>query len=253
VSESTAIIEVLKRSLKTRGHTYRDLAKRVGLSEASIKRVFSEETFTLQRLETICAAIGMSVSELVRIASDTRESSSQYLTLEQEQLLAGDLPLLACFYLLLNGRTSAEIQERLALSERELRVLYVKLDNARLVELQPRLKARLRVGPVVVWRADGPMHKVYEQRVKTEFLQSDFRGADEALHFRSAEISDASARILARKLEQLSRDFAELATLDVGLPAREKQGVALLMAFRPWVFSMFSELPRPAPAAKPSG
>jgi hypothetical protein len=193
------------------------------------------------------------VSELVRIAADTRESRSQYLTLEQEQLLAGDLSLLACFYLLLNGRTSAEIQERLALTERELRVLYVKLDTARLVELQPRLKARLRVGPVITWRSDGPMHRVYEQRVKTEFLQSEFRGPDEALHFRSAEISEASARILARKLEQLARDFAELATLDVGLPMREKQGVALLMAFRPWVFSMFSELPAATAAAKPAG
>jgi DNA-binding Xre family transcriptional regulator len=252
VSESTAIIEVLKRSLKTRGLTYRDLAKRVGLSEASIKRVFSEETFTLQRLETICAAIGMSVSELVRIAADTRESRSQYLTLEQEQSLAGDLSLLACFYLLLNGRTSAEIQQRLALSERELRVLYVKLDTARLIELQPRLKARLRVGPVITWRADGPMRRVYEQRVKTEFLQSQFRGPDEALHFRTAEISEASARILARKLEQLARDFAELATLDIGLPMQEKQGVGLLMAFRPWIFSMFSELPGPAAAAAKS-
>lgn len=245
VSESTAIIEVLKRSLKTRGLTYRDLAKKVGLSEASIKRVFSEETFTLQRLETICSAIGISVTELVRIAADTREARSQYLTLEQEQLLAGDSRLLACFYLLLNGRSSAEIQSRMALTERELRVLYVKLDTARLVEVQPKLKARLRVGPVVTWRADGPMHRVYEQSVKTEFLQSEFRGPQEALHFRSAEISEASARILARKLEQLARDFAELATLDVSLPMREKQSVALVMAFRPWVFSMFSQLPGP--------
>jgi DNA-binding Xre family transcriptional regulator len=243
VSESAAIIEVLKRSLKTRGLTYRDLAKKVGLSEASIKRVFSEETFTLQRLETVCSAIGISVSELVRIAADTREARSQYLSLEQEQLLAGDLRLFACFYLLLNGRSSAEIQERMALTERELRSLYVKLDATRLIELQPRLKARLRVGPVITWRADGPMHRVYEQRVKSEILQHDFRGPDEALHFRSAEISEASARILARKLEQLARDFAELAALDVGLPIAEKQGVALLMAFRPWVFSMFSTLP----------
>lgn len=252
MSESTAIIEVLKRSLKTRGLTYRDLAKKVSLSEASIKRVFSEETFTLQRLETICAAIGMSVSELVRIAADTREARSQYLTLEQEQLLAGDLSLFACFYLLLNGRNSAEIQSRLALTERELRVFYVKLDTARLIELQPRLKARLRVGPVITWRSDGPIRRVYEQRVKTEFLHSPFRGPDEALHFRTAELSDASARILSRKLEQLARDFAELAALDVGLPMRDKQGVGLLMAFRPWVFSMFNELPGPAEASAKS-
>ncbi|HEY5809050.1 MAG TPA: helix-turn-helix transcriptional regulator [Povalibacter sp.] len=242
MSETAQIIDVLKRSLKTRGLTYKDVAKKVGLSEGSIKRVFAEETFTLQRLETICTAIGISMGELVRSVSSSHEAGSQYLSLEQEQLLAGDPRLLACFYLLLNGRSSAEIMERMDLAERGLRELYVKLDAARLIELQPRLKARLRVGPVVTWRMDGPVHHVYEQQVKAEFLQSEFQAAEEVLHFRSAELSEASTRILIRKIEQLARDFAELATLDAGLPAHEKKNVALLAAFRPWVFSMFQGL-----------
>ena len=54
-----------------------------------------------------------------------------------------------------------------------------------------------------------------------------------------AELSEASTRVLVRKIEQLARDFAELATLDVGLPAVEKKNVAMLAAFRPWVSSMF--------------
>ena len=179
------------------------------------------------------------MSELVRTATHAHESGTQYLSLEQEQLLASNARLLACFYLLLNGRSSAEIMDRMDLSERSLRELYVKLDAARLIELQPRLKARLRVGPVVSWRMDGPVHQVYEQQVKAEFLQSEFHANDEVLHFRSAELSEASTRVLIRKLEQLARDFAELATLDVGLPAAEKKNVAMLAAFRPWVFSMF--------------
>ena len=239
MSETAQIIDVLKRNLKTRGLTYKDVAKRVGLSEGSIKRVFSEETFTLQRLESICSAVGISMSELERTPTHAHESGTQYLSLEQEQLLASNARLLACFYLLLNGRSSAEIMDRMDLSERALRELYVKLDAARLIELQPRLKARLRVGPVVSWRMDGPVHQVYEQQVKAEFLQSEFHANDEVLHFRSAELSEASTRVLIRKLEQLARDFAELATLDVGLPAAEKKNVAMLAAFRPWVFSMF--------------
>jgi transcriptional regulator with XRE-family HTH domain len=215
------------------------VAKRVGLSEGSIKRVFSAETFTLQRLESICTAIGVSMGELMRAAATSHEAGSQYLSLEQEQLLAADSRLLACLYLLLNGRSSAEILQRMDLSERGLRELYVKLDDARLVELQPRLKVRLRVGPVVSWRMDGPVHRVHERQVKAEFLQAEFQGIDEALHFRSAELSEASTRVLVRKLEQLVRDFAELATLDVGLPTAQKKNVAMLAAFRPWVFSMF--------------
>jgi DNA-binding Xre family transcriptional regulator len=242
VSESARIIDVLKRTLKTRGLTYRDLAGKVNLSEASIKRVFAEETFTLQRLEKICTAIGITVGELVRMSAETTEPNSHYLSLEQEQILAGNPALLACFYLLLNGRPSAEIQARLDLTDRELRLLYVKLDDARMAELMPGLKARLRVGPVITWRSDGPVRRVYEERVKAEFLQSEFQGDGEVLHFHSAELSEASAALLTRKLEQLGHEFADFAKLDRELPVRKKRSVALLLAFRPWVFSMFDGL-----------
>lgn len=242
MSETARIIDVLKRSLKARGVTYKDVAAKVGLSEGSIKRVFAEETFTLQRLEAICAAVDVSIGELVRRASDCREGGSQYLSIEQEEVLASDLRLLACFYLLLNGRTSTEIMERMDSNERGLRQLYVKLEAARLIEMQGRMKVRMRVGPVISWRMDGPLHRAYEQQVKSEFLQSEFRRVDELLHFRSAELSDASIKILIRKLEQLTNDFAELAALDVSLPAAQKRNVALMAAFRPWVFSAFEGL-----------
>jgi DNA-binding Xre family transcriptional regulator len=242
VSESAQIIDVLKRHLKSRGLTYRDLATKLGLSEASVKRVFAEETFTLQRLEKVCAALGMTVGELVKTAASTTDARSQFLSIEQEAVLASDAKLLACFYLLLNGHAAVEVIERLDLNERTLRGLLVKLEAVRLIELLPKLKARLRVGPVVTWRVDGPVHRLYEQQVKDEFLHSEFQGADDALHFRSAELSDASAQILRRKLNQLVQEFADYAALDVHLPASDKHSVALLLAFRPWVFSMFSGL-----------
>jgi len=243
MSESAQIVDVLKRMLKTRGITYRDLAKRVNLSEASIKRIFAEETFTLHRLEKICSAIGMTVGELTRSAS-TEDAENKYLKLEQEQILAQDPRLLACFYLLLNGRSTPDIQTRLSLNDREIRMLYVKLDDARLIELLPGLKARLRVGPIVTWRTDGPVRQVYERQVKAEFLQSAFNGADESLQFCTAELSDASIQLLFRKLEQLSREFADFAALDRHLPLKQKRSVALLSAFRPWVFSMFDGIQR---------
>lgn len=245
MSESAQIIDALKRHLKSRGITYRDLAARVNLSEASVKRVFAEETFTLQRLEKMCGAIGITVGELVKSGNNGAEQRSQFLTLEQEELLATDAKLLACFYLLLNGHDTAEIIHRMDLNERTVRSLLVKLDAVRLIELLPKLKVRLRVGPVVTWRMDGPVHRLYERQVKAEFLQSEFQGALETLHFRTAELSEASAQILLRKLNRLVEEFAEFAALDVNLPAGEKRSVALLLAFRPWVFSMFEGLRKP--------
>lgn len=242
MSECAQIIAVLKRSLKARGTTYRDLAKAVGLSEASVKRIFAEETFSLTRLEQICTALGLSIVEVAKMAAQQTTPGGQELSLEQEQVLAEDSRLLACFHLLINGHKAVAIADELDLSERDLRRLLVKLDAARLIELQPKMKVRLRTSNVIVWRSDGPVRQLYEQRVKQEFLQSDFAGRNEFISFSSAELSEASAKILARKLEMLARDFAELAALDAGVLDKGKRSIGLLLALRPWVFSMYDGL-----------
>ena len=117
-----------------------------------------------------------------------------------------------------------------------------RADAARLIELQPKLKVRLRTSNVIAWRSDGPVRRLYEQQVKTEFLQAEFTGRHELINFVSAELSEASAKLLTRKAELLGRDFAEFAALDAGLPDKEKRSMGLLLAFRPWVFSMFDGL-----------
>ena len=244
MSERAQIVAVLKRSLKARGMTYDALAKRVGLSEASIKRVFAEQTFTLERVEQVCAALGLSIAEVVRLAGQQEKDGAQQLTLAQEETLASDASLFATFYLLLNGRSTQAIMAELRLGERELRRLLVKLDAEKLIELQPRLKVRLRTSNVIAWRSGGPVRRLYEQRVKAEFLQSDFAAPEETFSFASAELSEASARILARKTAALARDFADLAALDAGLPHEEKRSMGLMIGLRPWVFSMYDGLRR---------
>ena len=242
MSERAQIITVLKRSLRARGMTYRDLAHALALSEASIKRIFAEETFSLARLEQICSALGLSIAEVARMAAQQTAHGGQQLTVEQEETLAADSRLLACFHLLLNGRQSAAIAAELNLSERELRRLLVKLDAAKLIELQPKLKTRLRTSNVIAWRNRGPVRRLYEQQVKSEFLQAEFTGHSEQISFGSGELSEASAKILIRKAEALARDFAELVTLDAGLPDEDKRSMGLLLALRPWVFSMYDGL-----------
>jgi hypothetical protein len=45
--------------------------------------------------------------------------------------------------------------------------------------------------------------------------------------------------VFLRKLERLSTEFRDLAEIDRSLPSREKRSVAIFLAGRPWVFSMF--------------
>jgi DNA-binding Xre family transcriptional regulator len=245
------IIASLKAVMKSRQITYRDLAQHIRLSEASVKRIFSRATLTLARLDEICKALEVSMSEVVRLASEQSADTPEPLTLEQENALATDPKLLACFYLLANGRTGRDVSAQLDVDERAVRRLMVRLDALRLIELRPKLRARTRAASVIAWRSDGPLRRLYENQIRQEFLQAAFSRSGEALHFLSAELSDASCKVLLRKLERMAGEFRDLAELDRTVPPRDKRSMAVMLAVRPWVFSMFKSLRAlPVPAQR---
>jgi len=179
---------------------------------------------------------------VTRLAGEPGADRPEFLTLEQEKALAADPKLFACYYLIANGRTGAEIVTEIGADERTVRRWMVHLQTLRLVTLRSRLRAQTLASVAITWRADGPVRRMYERQVRTEFLQSSFSGRSEALHFRSAELSDASCRVYLRKLERLAAEFRELADLDRTIPSAQKHSVACLLAIRPWVFSMFESL-----------
>ncbi|MFY8130947.1 MAG: helix-turn-helix domain-containing protein, partial [Burkholderiaceae bacterium] len=63
--QAGAIADVLKAELKSRGLTYAKIAAKIQMSEASVKRMFSQRSFTLERIDEICQACGIEFSELM--------------------------------------------------------------------------------------------------------------------------------------------------------------------------------------------
>lgn len=132
MDETRQVVDALKRCLKMRGLTYRSLAERINLSEASVKRIFSERSFTLRRVEQVCSALEISVGELLRRSRPTT------LSLEQEEALARDPALLSFFYLLLHGWTEPDIQRGYEFEEVQIRKARARLIELELIESLPR-------------------------------------------------------------------------------------------------------------------
>ena len=98
MSESHNLIKELKRQLKLSGIHYVDVAKHLGLSEGSVKRLLAEGSqISLDRLERICQLIGLEMAELFKLSA-ARNKGLESLTLEQEKQLVDDkgLLLVAC-------------------------------------------------------------------------------------------------------------------------------------------------------------
>lgn len=231
-----ALVGALKSALRSRGLRYRDVAEGLGLSEASVKRLFAEETFSLRRFAEVCALIDMSVADLARLAEQRDPVST--LTLEQESALVDDPLLLTVFYLLVNGWTAERIAGEYALTPPQITGALTRLDRLRLIELLPGNRVRLLTARTIRWRRDGPVRRAYQQRAFAEFIRHAFDGPDDVLIMETAELSSASMKLLERRLSQLRREFIELAEVDRSLAPEDKRGVGLAVALRPWVFSL---------------
>jgi transcriptional regulator with XRE-family HTH domain len=249
MDETRQLVDALKRRLRMRGLTYRALAGRIGLSEASVKRIFSERSFTLKRLEQVCGALEISVAELVRMVEKDNGRATT-LSLEQEQALARDPALLSYFYLLLNGWTEPEIQRGYEFEELQIQGLRNRLVELGLIESLPKRRHRLRINRQIAWRRDGPVRRAYERQVKAEFLQGDFTGPGDFFGWQPAELTTASIEVLKRKLALLYQEFLEMAELD-SMSTKPRHSTALLLAFRPWVFSLVAVRRRRASRAAP--
>jgi len=237
------LVEALKACLKARGLTYGALAKRLGLSEPTVKRMFSRGSFTLERIERILEVIELDLQELARLAREGSPAPAE-LTQEQELGLARDERLFSVFWLVQNQWSFAEIVAGFAISRAELTAAYARLEHLQLIRWGPGERARLLVRQDFRWRDGGPVKKTYGPRVMSEFLAARFKQPLEFLRFESRQMSPESAALLKRRLERLALDFNELAEADSAAPGGKRIGVALLAACRPWEFSVVHGLKR---------
>jgi hypothetical protein len=227
------LLETLKRVLKSRKLTYADLAPRIGLSEASVKRLFSQRTFTLSRLQQVLAALDMDFFELARLARGAADAP-QEMTETQEQALASEPQLMGVFYLLFNDWQPAQILARHEVSEADLTRWLTRLDRLQLIDLLPGNRVKLKVSRHLRLRPSGAIRARHGQRTMTDFLAVEFDRHGGHFLFEFRDISAASFAVMQRKLDRLAAEFNELAELDSTLPPDQRQSIGLALGMRPW-------------------
>ena len=233
---TAALLEAVKKLLKARGTPYRELARSLGISEASVKRLFSQKTFTLQRLEQVCAALEIDFFDLAKLARGAA-STVDAMTIAQEQALAADSKLLGVFYLLFNDWQPDDIHARYTLSRAEVLRHVLRLEKLGLVDLMPHDKVKLRIPKSVRLRHDGPISHAHGESVVTTFINANFDQSGGLFRFEVRELSSASAELLKRRLERLAAEFNEIAELDSYLPSGQRETIGMAVGIRPYVVS----------------
>jgi transcriptional regulator with XRE-family HTH domain len=245
-TEVVQLIATLKRELKSQGKTYRDLADALDLSEASVKRLFSSERFTVERLARISAFLGSTLAEMCQRAADSLPEIAT-LTEEQELQLVSDPKLLLVAVCVLNRWEAGDIGRVYELSGAEILKRLIVLDRMALIELLPGDRARRRVRRDFEWRPDGPIKRFFREQGLSDFLRDPFNGSEESLEFAHGMLTTEAREELLTEMRRLRRTLARLHEDSEGRPLHEKRGVGLLLGTRGWELPVFSKLRRRVP------
>lgn len=254
MSQTQRIVLATKTALREYGLTYADVARHLSLSEASVKRLFArgqsaQGQFPLERLEAIARLLELELGELVRRA-ERLDPLPRQLTTEQEQQLIERPKLLLVFYLLVNDYDLDRIVTEYDLKRPEGILLLRDLESMGLIERRLGDQVRLQVSRELTWQPGGPIRRFIHERVLREFLGGDFDGATDAFHFVSGMISPMAMARLRTEIERLIRRFNEQLAADSEESLERRQGASLLVALRPWRFSLFTEYERTAAGAQ---
>lgn len=236
-----SLLRVLKKALKSHGITYAQVAANLALSEASVKRLFSAQQLSLQRLEQICQMMELDLSDLLYLMNEQQPSLRQ-LSHEQEAEITRDLTLLLVTVCVLNRWTMENILEWYKLTEHECLQKLIKLDRLKLIELLPRNKIKLRIATNFSWREGGPIQQFFKERLAQDFFNANFDNADECLIVLNGMLSSAGAQEFKRKLKRLVREFDDLNSQDANLPFAQRNGVTVILAARNWNYGLFKPL-----------
>lgn len=243
MSQIPSLIQTLKKTLRAQKVNYRDIAKALDLSEASIKRLLAGENLSLVRLEQICQLLGLDLSDLVA-EMEAGENRILQLTEEQEREIVSDSTMLLLTLLVVNRWSLDEILEHYRLSEAEVIRSLTRMDKFKLIELFPNNRIKLLISPNFAWRENGPIQRYFFTHVQQDFLHSTFDRHGEGFMFLSGMLSRASGTLLAEKMKKLASEFNELNRLDRHLPIPKRIGYSMIMAVRPWNPKVFDDLKR---------
>ena len=235
------LFTVLKRKLKAKGLTYRDIAYAVNATEVSVRRWFSEERLGIEQLSVIVDLLGLTLTELLQ---EAEEPPLVQFTPEQEAALTADLRLLTMLRLVMCNLNVKEIVANFKFTEVECIDYLTALDRMRIIDLLPGNQIRVRIARDADLLPNGPLKRFFLHDLMPEYLLSDFNGKYEDLLIMRACLSADAIKQFKVYVRRLKRQLAELHEESFSVPFEQRHGFTAVLMHRDWEPDEFISLRR---------
>jgi DNA-binding Xre family transcriptional regulator len=159
-SQIRTVVSALKKIIKKKGLTYKDVALKLKLSEQTIKRFFTDDDVSLSRLADICELVDVPLDELFSAALK-QKTPAYRLTVAQEEFLVEHPGLFGLYSKLAEGMKTQEIRRRFGISESTMRQSLRLLEKGKLLERGVGDCIKLLNKGNHSWVMGGPLQKKF--------------------------------------------------------------------------------------------
>lgn len=250
MSTTAILFGAIKAHLRARSLTYADLARGLGVSEGTVKRIFWRKRCSTAQLDAICEHLQLELADLVRTLPRPHKLLER-LTLKQEEEVTRDPKLFVVAVCALHLLRFEEMLQYYDLSEAECVRKLLRLERIGLLELHPGNRYRLLVARTFRWIPGGPIAQL-AKREAADFFDHSFDSPGELLQVINVRVSDASRVSLLSRLQKAVEAYNEQHVADAGLPLADRHPVSIWLAVRSWEPRIFKALRRPAPGQRRS-
>jgi DNA-binding Xre family transcriptional regulator len=217
-SEFKPVMAIIKRMLKERGLSYKDLAQKIDMSESGVKKLFSSNDCSFQKMLQITKVLDVRLIDILDEVhhADPRKVS---FTEKQQEAFLKDMFLFNFYYKLVIERCALEhIRKEYKLDKKETFKILRRLDNLRLIRLLPGDEVKIPSLQLVQDFGSGPfMDKLYQlwgnQMVKDLALpknQGDGKFIVRCIRMRDSTYQEFISQLKNIEIEYMRRGLREM-------------------------------------------
>lgn len=244
------LFDALKLHFKARGLTYADAAKALGISEATVKRIFSHRDCSLARFAALCDLVQVEIGELARSLPKPKRLLDR-LSRQQEEAITADDKLFLVAVCALNQMDVDTMLTNYRLERTECLRLLLRLEEIGVLEVHPGERIRLTVSRTFAWLPNGPIMRYVAARA-ADYFDHPFAAPGESMRIIGVRVSPAAAVGLVARLEQIAREYSDQHAADSLLPIGLRPAWSVCLAVRRWEPPEFRALLRDGAAAEPA-
>jgi hypothetical protein len=224
-TEFRAVLNVLKRILRERGWSYRDLAGALKRSESGIKKIFAAQDCSFILVSQIAAALDLSLSDVLSEVNQAELTSTQFTKEQQAYFLNHPDAFRFFIKLLIERESPGQIQKEFGLSDAVLFKYLKTLDSFHLIRLLPKNEIKRPKLSHVRDFGRGPLlEKIYREwalemsaEVASPNSQASGNFIIRCLKMRKETYQDLQSRLLDLEEEFLRRAIQEMSVRIEGL------------------------------------